>query len=189
MADNIDEPIYILGDFKRIMAGLGLDEGAAEFITGQDGTLVSATAALVKGIPSDFDVRNLKNILPSISGGKIVNLVKVKRLQRVYHDIIKNALSFHSGFGNRIPLAIELRAREIIGNQAVDEAMSTQYTAERLKDVKRLSKKDYIDKYNDPFEDSIDVLNLPDSSIDDTMSEAEKDELEAYEKKRKEGSL
>ena len=67
--------------------------------------------------------------------------------------------------------------------------MSTQYTAERLKDVKRLSKKDYIDKYNDPFEDSIDVLNLPDSSIDDTMSEAEKDELEAYEKKRKEGSL
>ena len=183
IVDNIDEGVPFFGGLKRITASLGLDFGATEFLTGQDGTLVSATAALVKGIPSDFDVRNLKRILPSIAEGDTVNRVRAKRLQRVYYDIVKNALSFHSGLGNRIPQAIELRAREILGNQAVDEAMATQYTADRLQDIRKLSKEDYIKKYGDPFADSINVLNIPGSSIDATMSDAEREELEAFEKK------
>ena len=183
IVDNIDEGVPFFGGLKRITASLGLDFGATEFLTGQDGTLVSATAALVKGIPSDFDVRNLKRILPSIAEGDTVNRVRAKRLQRVYYDIVKNALSFHSGLGNRIPQAIELRAREILGNQAVDEAMATQYTADRLQDIRKLSKEDYIKKYGDPFADSINVLNIPGSSIDATMSDAEKEELEMFEKK------
>ena len=183
IVDNIDEGVPFFGGLKRITTTLGLDYGATEFLTGQDGTLVSATAALVKGIPSDFDVRNLKRILPSISEGDTVNRVRAKRLQRVYYDIVKNALAFHSGLGNRIPQAIELRAREILGNQAVDEAMATQYTADRLQDIRKLSKEDYIKKYGDPFADSINVLNIPGSSIDATMSDAEREELEAFEKK------
>jgi hypothetical protein len=183
IVDNIDEGVPFFGGLKRITTTLGLDYGATEFLTGQDGTLVSATAALVKGIPSDFDVRNLKRILPSISEGDTVNRVRAKRLQRVYYDIVKNALAFHSGLGNRIPQAIELRAREILGNQAVDEAMATQYTADRLQEIRTLSKEDYIKKYGDPFADSINVLNIPGSSIDATMSDAEREELEAFEKK------
>jgi hypothetical protein len=189
IVDNIEEGFPFFGGLKRITTTLGLDYGAAEFLTGQDGTLVSATAALVKGIPSDFDVKNLKRILPSISEGDAVNIIRARRLQRVYHDIVKNALAFHSGLGNRIPQAIELRAREILGNQAVDEAMSTQYTAERLRDVQRLSTKDYINKYGDPFAESVNVLDIPDSAISSELSDAEKEELEAFEKKRKEGFL
>jgi len=185
IVDNIEEGFPFFGGLKRITTTLGLDYGAAEFLTGQDGTLVSATAALVKGIPSDFDVRNLKRILPSISEGDAVNIIRARRLQRVYNDIVKNALAFHSGLGNRIPQAIELRARELLGNQAVDEAMSTQYTADRLRDIRTLDKEDYIKKYGDPFAESVNALNIPDSAISSELSEAEKEELEAFEKKFK----
>ena len=36
----------------------------------------------------------------------------------MYNDIIKNALAWHSGHGYRIPEAIEVKARALIGNEA-----------------------------------------------------------------------
>ena len=183
IVDNIDEGVPFFGGLKRITSTLGLDRGATEFLTGQDGTLVSSTAALIKGIPSDFDVQNLKNTLPSISQSDSVNLIRAKRLQRMYNDIVKNALAWHSGLGNRIPMAIEVMAREMIGNQAVDEAMSIQYTQEKLNDIRTMSTEDYIKKYGDPFEESMNLLNIPDSELLPTLNESEQSELEAFEKK------
>ena len=183
IVENIKEGVPFFGGLKRITSTLGLDRGATEFLTGQDGTLVSSTAALIKGIPSDFDVQNLKNTLPSISQGDSVNIIRAKRLQRMYNDIIKNALAWHSGLGNRIPMSIEVMAREMIGNQAVDEAMSIQYTQEKLNDLRSMTKEDYIKKYGDPFEESMNILNIPDSELLPKLDESEQSELEAYEKK------
>lgn len=183
IVENIKEGVPFFGGLKRITSTLGLDRGATEFLTGQDGTLVSSTAALIKGIPSDFDVQNLKNTLPSISQGDSVNIIRAKRLQRMYNDIIKNTLAWHSGLGNRIPMSIEVMAREMIGNQAVDEAMSIQYTQEKLNDLRSMTKKEYIKKYGDPFKQSINILNIPDSELLPTLSESEKSELEAFEDK------
>ena len=183
IVDNIDEGVPFFGGLKRITSTLGLDKGATEFLTGQDGTLVSSTAALIKGIPSNFDVQNLKNTLPNINQGDSVNIVRAKRLQRMYNDIIKNTLAWHSGLGNRIPMSIEVMAREMIGNQAVDEAMSIQYTQEKLNDLRSMTKEDYIKKYGDPFEESMNILNIPDSELLPKLDESEQSELEAYEKK------
>ena len=183
IVDNIDEGVPFFGGLKRITSTLGLDKGATEFLTGQDGTLVSSTAALIKGIPSNFDVQNLKNTLPNINQGDSVNIVRAKRLQRMYNDIIKNTLAWHSGLGNRIPMSIEIMAREMIGNQAVDEAMSIQYTQEKLNDLRSMTKEDYIKKYGDPFEESINILNIPDSELLPKLSESEQSELEAFEDK------
>ena len=183
IVDNIDEGVPFFGGLKRITSTLGLDKGATEFLTGQDGTLVSSTAALIKGIPSNFDVQNLKNTLPNINQGDSVNIVRAKRLQRMYNDIIKNTLAWHSGLGNRIPMSIEIMAREMIGNQAVDEAMSIQYTQEKLNDLRSMTKEDYIKKYGDPFEESMNILNIPDSELLPKLDESEQSELEAYEKK------
>ena len=183
IVENIDEGVPFFGGLKRITSTLGLDRGATEFLTGQDGTLVSSTAALIKGIPSDFDVQNLKNTLPNINQGDSVNIIRAKRLQRMYNDIIKNALAWHSGLGNRIPMSIEVMAREMIGNQAVDEAMSIQYTQEKLNDLRSMTKEDYIKKYGDPFEESMNILNIPDSELLPKLDESEQSELEAYEKK------
>tara|TARA_R110002073_G_scaffold4473_1_gene29353 strand:+ start:447 stop:2342 length:1896 start_codon:yes stop_codon:yes gene_type:complete len=183
IVDNIDEGVPFFGGLKRITSTLGLDRGATEFLTGQDGTLVSSTAALIKGIPSDFDVQNLKNTLPSISQSDSVNIIRAKRLQRMYNDIVKNALAWHSGLGNRIPMSIEVMAREMIGNQAVDEAMSLQYTQEKLNDLRSMTKEDYIKKYGDPFQESMNILNIPDSELLPKLNESEQSELEAFEKK------
>ena len=183
IVDNIDEGVPFFGGLKRITSTLGLDKGATEFLTGQDGTLVSSTAALIKGIPSNFDVQNLKNTLPNINQGDSVNIVRAKRLQRMYNDIIKNTLAWHSGLGNRIPMSIEIMAREMIGNQAVDEAMSIQYTQEKLNDLRSLPKDEYIKKYGDPFEESMNILNIPDSELLPKLDESEQSELEAFEKK------
>jgi len=183
IVDNIDEGVPFFGGLKRITSTLGLDKGATEFLTGQDGTLVSSTAALIKGIPSNFDVQNLKNTLPNINQGDSVNIIRAKRLQRMYNDIIKNTLAWHSGLGNRIPMAIEVMAREMIGNQAVDEAMSIQYTQQKLNDLRSLPKDEYIKKYGDPFEESMNILNIPDSELLPKLDESEQSELEAYEKK------
>ena len=101
----------------------------------------------------------------------------------MYNDIVKNALAWHSGLGNRIPMAIEVMAREMIGNQAVDEAMSIQYTQEKLNDIRTMSTEDYIKKYGDPFEESMNLLNIPDSELLPTLNESEQSELEAFEKK------
>ena len=178
IANNIDEGIYKLGELKRILAGLGLDEGAAEFMTGADGLLVSASSAMIKGVPSDFDVNNLKRIIPALGKGDMVNAMQLKRLERVYVDIVKNNLAFNMGMGQRMPPAIELRARELLGNQAVDEVLSTSYTEERIRRIKDVGndpvkRQKYIDDFGDPLQDSIDILGLPDSAFKNELNEAE----------------
>ena len=178
IANNIDEGFYKLGELKRIFAQIGLDEGAAEFMTGADGLLVSASSAMIKGVPSDFDVNNLKRIIPALGKGDMVNLMQLKRLERVYVDIVKNNLAFNMGMGQRMPPAIELRARELLGNEAVDEVLSTSYTEERIRRIKDVGndpvkRQKYIDDFGDPLQDSIDILNLPDSAFKDELTEAE----------------
>ena len=182
MTDNIKEGSYILGNIKRITSAFGLDPEATEFITGEKGTLVSATAALIKGIPSDFDVTNLKATIPNIGQGDSVNIVRAKRLQRMYNDIIKNTLAWHAGYGYRIPEAIEVSARALIGNEAVNEALNTsKFTTKKLQDIQTMSKKEFIAEYGDPFKESINLLKLPDSKLLPTLNEAEMEELRLYE--------
>jgi hypothetical protein len=186
MTDNIREGSFLTGNIKRITSAFGLDAGATEFITGEKGTLVSSTAALIKGIPSDFDVQNLKATIPNIGQGDSVNIVRAKRLQRMYNDIIKNSLAWHAGQGYRIPEAIEVKARAIIGNQAVNEALNTnKYTTQKLADIQTMSEEEFIKEYGDPFQESVNLLSIPDSEILPTLEEgsADKSELEAYENK------
>ena len=184
MTDNIREGVPFVGKIKYITSAFGLDPGATEFITGQRGTLVSSTAALIKGIPSDFDVKNLKATIPSIDEGDPVNIVRARRLQRIYNDIIKNSLAWHAGYGYRIPEAIEVKARAIIGNEAVNEALNTaKYTTKKLEDIQTMSEKEFIDKYEDPFKESLRILKIPESKLLPTLNEAEMEELRLHEER------
>ena len=74
----------------------------------------------------------------------------------------------------------------MIGNEAVDEALSTEYSAQKLQDLRTLDKEQYIAKYGDVFGSSTNILNLPDSNfMGAELSDAEKEELKQYEKKLK----
>ena len=184
MADNYDVGIPYGGWIINIASKLGLNSRATEFLTGKNGTLVTSTSALIKGIPSDFDVQNLLNTLPSEGEGDAVNFARVKRLERVYSDIIKNYLAFYGGINYRVPPRVEIIAREMIGNEAVDEALSTEYSSQKLNDLRLLSKDEYIKKYGDPFKSSLDILGLPDSAFTGAkLNESEQEELEALQKK------
>ena len=183
MADNYDVGIPYGGWLVGITSKLNLNPRATEFLTGKNGTLVTSTSALIKGIPSDFDVQNLLNTLPSEGEGDAVNFARVKRLERVYSDIIKNYLSFYGGINYRIPPQVEVIAREMIGNEAVDEALSTEYTAKKLQDLRSMSREEYIKEYGDVFESSINILNLPDSEfVGAELTDSEKRLLEEFEK-------
>ena len=183
MADNYDVGIPYGGWLVGITSKLNLNPRATEFLTGKNGTLVTSTSALIKGIPSDFDVQNLLNTLPSEGEGDAVNFARVKRLERVYSDIIKNYLSFYGGINYRIPPQVEVLAREMIGNEAVDEALSTEYTAKKLQDLRSMSREEYIKEYGDVFESSINILNLPDSEfVGAELTDSEKRLLEEFEK-------
>ena len=184
MADNYDVGIPFGGPIVRLASKLGLNERATEFLTGKNGTLVTATSALIKGIPSDFDVQNLLNTLPGEGEGDLVNFARVKRLERVYSDIIKNYLAFYGGINYRVPPEVEIIAREMIGNEAVDEALSTEYSAKKLNDLRTMSREEYINEYGDPFQSSLDILGLPDSAFTGAeLNEAEEKELKRLEEK------
>jgi len=183
MADNIDVGIYKIGEFKRITAGLGLDRDAAEFLAASDGLLVSATSAMIKGVPSDFDVLNLKRIIPSLGKGDVINTILLKRLERVFADVVKSNLAFNSGLGFKIPLNIELQARELLGNPAVDEILATNYTEMRIERLKAIGspkdegyeerKKEYIKDFGDPLKRSLDILKLPDSAFENELTQGQ----------------
>ena len=184
MSDNYDVGIPYGGWIVSIASKLGLDPRATEFLTGKNGTLVTATSALIKGIPSDFDVQNLLNTLPGEGEGDLVNFARVKRLERVYSDIIKNYLAFYGGINYRVPPEVEIIAREMIGNEAVDEALSTEYSAKKLNDLRTMSREEYIKEYGDPFQSSLDILGLPDSAFTGAvLNEAEEKELKRLEEK------
>ena len=74
----------------------------------------------------------------------------------------------------------------MIGNEAVDEALSTEYTAKKLQDLRSMSREEYIKEYGDVFESSINILNLPDSEfLGAELTDSEKRLLEEFEKKTK----
>ena len=46
-----------------------------------------------------------------------------------------------------------------------------------------MSKKEFIAEYGDPFQESINLLKIPDSELVSTLDSAEEIELEEYERK------
>ena len=93
-------------------------------------------------------------------------------------------MAWHAGYGYRIPEAIEVKARAIIGNEAFNEALNTaKYTTKKLEDIQTMSEKEFIDKYEDPFKESLRILKIPESKLLPTLNEAEMEELRLHEER------
>ena len=72
----------------------------------------------------------------------------------------------------------------MIGNEAVDEALSTEYSTKKLNDLRTMSREEYIKEYGDPFQSAIDILGLPNSAFTGAdLNEAEEKELKRLEEK------
>jgi hypothetical protein len=87
----------------EIAQTFGISTSMAEFLTGQRGLLVNSVDALVKGIPSDFDVRNILAILPNASLAPGTNEIRKGRLDKIFKDIIINSVKFNLQMGKTVP--------------------------------------------------------------------------------------
>ena len=142
---------------------LGVSEPMASFLLAGSGLLVNSVDALVKGIPSDFDVRNVKKTLIDPSLPPSVNRLRKKRLERIFTDIVVNKVKFDLQMGKVVPFnyidaAIsaggEGTAAEILRLVKGGGDQDRMDYISKIGLVEGFTKQGYIDTFGDPFASS-----------------------------------
>ena len=78
----------------------------------------------------------------------------------------------------------ELELLDLINMYRFDNNLNTnKYTTQKLADIQTMSKEEFIKEYGDPFQESLNLLDIPDSEFVTTLDEAEAEELRLYEEK------
>jgi hypothetical protein len=151
----------------EIAQTFGVSTSMAEFLTGQRGLLVNSVDALVKGIPSDFDVRNILAILPNASLAPGTNEIRKGRLDKIFKDIIINAVKFNLQMGKTVPHnyidaavaaggdGVAADIRDLMrggGDQGRMDYLN------KIGVVQGFTTQGYIDQFGDPFKSSVDLI-------------------------------
>jgi hypothetical protein len=177
----------------EIAQTFGISTSMAEFLTGQRGLLVQSVDALVKGIPSDFDVRNILATLPNASLAPGTNEIRKGRLNKIFKDIIINSVKFNLQMGKTIPHnyidaavaaggdAVAADIRDLMrggGDQGRMDYLN------KIGVVQGFTTEGYIKEFGDPFQSSVDLINEfnKDGDKKRTLTPEEERELEEYRK-------
>ena len=171
----------------------GVSEAMAEFLAGRQGLLVNSVDALVRGIPSDFDVRNILSILPNPSLAVGTNEIRVDRLDKIFKDIIINKVKFELQMGRVVPFNYIDAAISAGGDGMAAELLNLikgggdkdrmDYIS-KIGLVEGFTKQGYIDTFGDPFKSSkklIDDFNV-DGDKPEVLTDEQKRELEEFRK-------
>jgi hypothetical protein len=171
----------------------GISEAMAEFLAGRQGLLVNSVDALVRGIPSDFDVRNILSILPNPSLAVGTNEIRVDRLDKIFKDIIINKVKFELQMGRVVPFNYIDAAISAGGDGMAAELLNLikgggdkdrmDYIS-KIGLVEGFTKQGYIDTFGDPFKSSkklIDDFNV-DGDKPEVLTDEQKRELEEFRK-------
>jgi hypothetical protein len=177
----------------EIAQTFGISTSMAEFLTGQRGLLVQSVDALVKGIPSDFDVRNILATLPNASLAPGTNEIRKGRLNKIFKDIIINSVKFNLQMGKTVPHnyidaavaaggdAVAADIRDLMrggGDQGRMDYLN------KIGVVQGFTTQGYIDQFGDPFQSSIDEISKFNKEGDKKriLTPEEERELEEYRK-------
>jgi len=172
---------------------LGVSDAMASFLLGGSGLLVNSVDALVKGIPSDFDVRNVKKTLIDPSLPPSVNRLRKKRLTKIFTDIIVNKVKFDLQMGKVVPFnyidaAIsaggEGTAAEILRLVKGGGDQDRMDYISKIGLVEGFTKQGYMNTFEDPFESSkklIDDLNT-EGDTGTVLNDEQQRELEEFRK-------
>jgi hypothetical protein len=177
----------------EIAQTFGISTSMAEFLTGQRGLLVQSVDALVKGIPSDFDVRNILATLPNASLAPGTNEIRKGRLNKIFKDIIINSVKFNLQMGKTVPHnyidaavaaggdAVAADIRDLMrggGDQGRMDYLN------KIGVVQGFTTEGYIKEFGDPFQSSVDLINEfnKDGDKKRTLTPEEERELEEYRK-------
>ena len=123
-----------------------------EFITLKELLDLQATDLLIKGVPSNIDLRKVENLTPSGSDSEQTVLKKLSILNGFFSNAILERIAYSAGKGEIIPENTLNEMREIFGNQVVNEALGQKWSPERVNDLNTMTREEYIKKYGDPFE-------------------------------------
>jgi len=178
------------GPIGAFVETFGINEETAKFLTGQRGLLLTSVELLVRGIPSDFDVRNVKNTLPDLSVAPSTNVLRIQRLDKFFKNIILNKVKFDLQMGKKIPMEMYQAAIAAGGDGIAKELLQLQKTGgdpEMMEYINKMSigaegftKEGFLEKFGDPFAVANEIINT-DANVDFTPKMEE--ELEYFQKK------
>ena len=173
--DNAESAIPLVGDQVAFLAKtFGFNQGLADFAIASDGLDLTAVDLLIKGVPSNIDLAKVTAITPKAGEAPSTARLKVQRLNEFFGQAILDKIAFLSGMDKKVPEQLLLDAREVLGNAAVDAALGNKYSEERKLDLMRMSREEYIQKYGDPLDSSINLLNKK-VMVESIMSDEELD--------------
>jgi len=171
----------------------GVSEAMAEFLAGRQGLLVNSVDALVRGIPSDFDVRNILSILPNPSLAVGTNEIRVDRLDKIFKDIIINKVKFELQMGRVVPFNYIDAAISAGGDGMAAELLNLikgggdrdrmDYIS-KIGLVEGFTKQGYINTFGDPFQSSKKLIDDFDADGDkpEVLTDEQKRELDEFRK-------
>jgi hypothetical protein len=177
----------------EIAQTFGISTSMAEFLTGQRGLLVNSVDALVKGIPSDFDVRNILAILPNASLAPGTNEIRKDRLDKIFKDIIINSVKFNLQMGKTVPHnyidaavaaggdGVAADIRDLMRGRGDKGRMDY---LNKIGVVQGFTTQGYIDKFGDPFKSSVDLIDEfnKDGDKKEVLTPEQERELEEFRK-------
>ena len=177
----------------KVAQTFGISTSMAEFLTGQRGLLVQSVDALVKGIPSDFDVRNILAILPNASLAPGTNEIRIERLEKIFKDIIVNTVKFNLQMGKTVPHNYIDAAIAAGGDGIAAEIKSLMQGGgdqgrmdylNKIGVVEGFTRQGYIDQFGDPFKSSVDLISEfnKDGDKKKTLTKEQERELEEFRK-------
>jgi hypothetical protein len=177
----------------QVAQTFGVSTAMAEFLTGQRGLLVQSVDALVKGIPSDFDVRNILATLPDPSLAPGTNEIRIERLEKIFKDIIVNTVKFNLQMGKTVPHNYIDAAIAAGGDGIAAEITSLMRGGgdqgrmdylNKIGVVEGFTRQGYIDQFGDPFKSSVDLINEfnKDGDKKKTLTKEQERELEEFRK-------
>ena len=175
IVDNADAAIPLIGTpLAWFSKTFGVNQDLAEFAVAADGLDLTAVDILVKGVPSNIDLKKVEAITPKAGEAPATARMKAEALSKFFGQALLDQISFNAGLDKRVPEQLILTAREIMGNDLVDRALGNTFSEQQKTDLLSLSKEEYIEKYGDPLKSTMDILNL-DLEIKTDLSDDELD--------------
>ena len=113
--DMIDAGIGETGRIKGVVSKaqtlVGANEKAIAFETGRDNFRIQAQA-LIKGIPSNFDVQTLMLTFPAIHLPEPVNKSRAAFARESFNQLVQDTISYYKGTKYQIPVSIVAEAKK-----------------------------------------------------------------------------
>lgn len=177
IVDNADAAIPLIGNqVAWFSKTFGMNTDLAEFAVAAEGLDLTAVDILVKGVPSNIDLKKVENITPKAGEAPATAKLKAKALSKFFGQALLDQIAFNAGLDKKIPEQLLLTAREIVGNDLVDRALGNTFSEQQKSDILSLSKEDYIKKYGDPLRSTMNILDM-NVQIESDLSDAELDKL------------